>query len=451
MRDRSASATPMPVSVTVISTSGPSVQARRVTLSPLRGELDGVADHVEQHLLEPQLVGRDVRRRVRGVEAQLDPVLAGPLTHEGEHAVDGVDGREGGDLQLHPAGLDLRQVEHVVEEGEQVPTGIQDVLHVVGLTLVELTEHPLEQHLGEADHRVERGAQLVRHAREEVGLVLAGRGELAALQLELLVQARVGQRDRRLAGEGGEHVAGLVAEGAGGQPPHDERPHDPVGPHERDHHERAPAGVEQQAQVRVELDVGQVGHLHRHPRGRRPADERLVDVDAHRLELLADVVARAVGRAHAEQPALLVVLHERPAVGTGQLDGVLDDGREHLVRVEGRADRLPDLGQGLHLVDLAGQLGRPRLQRRRRARRCAGRAPPAPRRSSAGCGCARRTARRWCATPTRTPTTSSSTIIGRPDDRAVAAEPLELGQVVVGVGEHVVDLLGPAVERPRVR
>ena len=41
-------------------------------------------------------------------------------------------------------------------------------------------------------------------------------------------------------------------------------------------------------------------------------------------EPLADVVARAVGRAHAEQPALLVVLHQRPAVGGGQLDRVLD-------------------------------------------------------------------------------------------------------------------------------
>ena len=34
----------------------------------------------------------------------------------------------------------------------------------------------------------------------------------------------------------------------------------------------------------------------------------------------------------------------------------------------------------------------------------------------------------------------------RPDDRPVAGQPLELGQVVVGVGQHVVDLLGAAVQ-----
>ena len=90
-------------------------------------------------------------------------------------------------------------------------------------------------------------------------------GELAALQLELLVEPRVGQRDRRLAGERGEQVAGFVAEGARGEPTHDERSDDAVRPHERDHHQRAPAGVVEQPQVRVELDVGQVGHLHRHP------------------------------------------------------------------------------------------------------------------------------------------------------------------------------------------
>ena len=214
MRDRSDSAMPIPVSATVMSTSGPPVQARTVTLAPVGRELDGVADQVEQHLLEPQLVGGDVGRRVRGVEAELHAVLAGALAHQREHALDGVPRREGRDVQLHPARLDLGQVEHVVEQGEEVAPGVEDVLHVLGLAVVELAEHPLQQHLREADDRVERRAELVRHAREEVGLVLARRGELAALQLELLVQPRVGQRDRRLAREGREHVARLVAERA---------------------------------------------------------------------------------------------------------------------------------------------------------------------------------------------------------------------------------------------
>ena len=46
------------------------------------------------------------------------------------------------------------------------------------LALVELAEHPVQQHLGEADHRVERGAQLVGHAGQELRLVPAGDLEL---------------------------------------------------------------------------------------------------------------------------------------------------------------------------------------------------------------------------------------------------------------------------------
>ena len=63
--------------------------------------------------------------------------------------------------------------------------GREDVLEVLVLLLVELAEHPLAQHLGEADDRVQRRAQLVRHVGEELRLVLAGGFELAALLLDL--------------------------------------------------------------------------------------------------------------------------------------------------------------------------------------------------------------------------------------------------------------------------
>ncbi len=55
--------------------------------------------------------------------------------------------------------------EHVVDVGE--------------LAFVQLAEHLLVQHLGEADDRVQRRAELVRHRGEEVGLVAARRLQLA--------------------------------------------------------------------------------------------------------------------------------------------------------------------------------------------------------------------------------------------------------------------------------
>ena len=60
----------------------------------------------------------------------------------------------------------------------------------------------LPQHLGDADDGVERRAQLVAHAGEELRLVLAGDFELAALVLNFVEQPHVLDRDRRLVGEG---------------------------------------------------------------------------------------------------------------------------------------------------------------------------------------------------------------------------------------------------------
>ena len=68
----------------------------------------------------------------------------------------------------------------------------EDVLEVLRLLLVDLADHLLAQHLGEAEDRVQRRAELVRHVREEVRLVLAGRLQLAALHVER------GQREREL-------------------------------------------------------------------------------------------------------------------------------------------------------------------------------------------------------------------------------------------------------------
>ena len=174
--------------------------------------------------------------------------------------------------------------------------------------------------------------------------------------------------------------------------------------------------------------------------------KRLVDVDADRLEPVTDVPARAVRRPHPEEPTLLVVLHERPAVGAGELDGVLDDRREHLVRVERRADRLPDLGQGLHLVDLARELGRACLEHRGELDVAQGERRLLRERRQQGAGVLVERLDRGAPDGQD----ADHLVVDdhrRRDDRAVAAELLELGEVVVGVGQHVVDLVGASVDR----
>ena len=90
-----------------------------------------------------------------------------------------------------------------------------DVAQVLLLALVDVPEHPLEQHLGEAEHCVERGPELVGHAGQKLGLVPAGELELEALLLQLTVELGVLQGQGRLAGEGLQEVQRLLGESAG--------------------------------------------------------------------------------------------------------------------------------------------------------------------------------------------------------------------------------------------
>ena len=87
-----------------------------------------------------------------------------------------------------------------------------DVPEVLELALVELAEQLVEQHLREPDDRVERGAQLVRHAGEELRLVAADHLQLGRPLLEVAEQPRVEDGERGLAGERLQQLAGLLRE-----------------------------------------------------------------------------------------------------------------------------------------------------------------------------------------------------------------------------------------------
>jgi hypothetical protein len=98
---------------------------------------------------------------------------------------------EPSELQLEPAGLHLGEVKDVVDQGEKMLAGAEDVLEVLGLLLVDLTEHPFRQHLREADDGVQRGAEFMGHVGKELGLVAARRLELPAFVFDLPKQPRI--------------------------------------------------------------------------------------------------------------------------------------------------------------------------------------------------------------------------------------------------------------------
>ena len=132
-------------------------------------------------------------------EGELEPLARRRLGDQVERRLDARAQVERMPLQLQAAGVDLREVEDVVDDAEQRLAARADDLGELALARRQVG---VEQQAAHADHRVHRRADLVAHRRQERplgGVRLLGD---ARLLLEPLEQARVGHRDRRLVGEG---------------------------------------------------------------------------------------------------------------------------------------------------------------------------------------------------------------------------------------------------------
>src|SRR5262249_57914618 len=90
-------------------------------------ELDRVRQQVQQDLLDLPFVATNFTKALVHRVGQSNPATPGPLPHEREGIRDRLREMEVRELQLHPPGLDLGQIEDVVDEGEQVSTRGVDV------------------------------------------------------------------------------------------------------------------------------------------------------------------------------------------------------------------------------------------------------------------------------------------------------------------------------------
>src|SRR5256885_9656579 len=86
-------------------------------------------------------------------------------------------------MELEPPGLDMGQVEDVVDQGEKLAAAVVDRLRKFGPFRLRQLRGRLDD-LREADDRVQRRAELVRHIGEELGLHPVGflQLEVGALQ-----------------------------------------------------------------------------------------------------------------------------------------------------------------------------------------------------------------------------------------------------------------------------
>ena len=141
---------------------------------PVLRELGGVADQVDQRLAQLQLVlmhrAQAGLRIALEVEAEMVALLRDERLRRGGDVLDQRRHVEALRRQGQPPGLDLGDVEHVVDEAEQVAGGGLDLAQVrQQFGLAEILQL-LAEHLGIADHRRERRAQLVAHIGQELAL-----------------------------------------------------------------------------------------------------------------------------------------------------------------------------------------------------------------------------------------------------------------------------------------
>ena len=99
------------------------------------------------------------------------------------------------------SGLDLRQVEHLIDKAEKVsPSAVHALQRLLRFFCAE-ARRVFDHHLGQSDDGIEGRAQLMAHARYELRFVLACRLQLAILVLDLIEQAHILDRECCLVGK----------------------------------------------------------------------------------------------------------------------------------------------------------------------------------------------------------------------------------------------------------
>ncbi len=152
---------------------------------PVAGELDRVAQKVDQDLPDARRVGVDaLERRIGGVQHDHVAVVARGLAvgigQLFQKRVQIEDPRRHG----HAARIEAGDVEHVVHMAQQHIARRADGLDV---TLGLLVESERLQQIERAQHPVERRAHLVAHHRQHVGLGLLARDGAVARGFELVL------------------------------------------------------------------------------------------------------------------------------------------------------------------------------------------------------------------------------------------------------------------------
>src|SRR5688500_12321156 len=151
-------------------------------------ELGGVREQIEQDLPHAAGIADDRFRIPIDVELERSRVFIGQGADGNEEILDGSGERDGLERELDLSRLDLREVEHVVHELEQMVRRLVRSLQPVRLLFVEWAVDVVEQQRVVADDRVDGSPKLVAHRRVEPVASRHGMLELFLARMKLLVE-----------------------------------------------------------------------------------------------------------------------------------------------------------------------------------------------------------------------------------------------------------------------
>ena len=147
------------------------------------------------------------------------------------------------EVQAELAGLDLGDVEHGVDEPEQVLAVGADAREGIHRFLGQRPVEAFLHQLGVAEDGGERGPQLMAHVGDELRLVLARDLQLAALLRDLLEQAGVLNCQHRLRTERLQQIDRVLGKFARLPAPYHQRADDPICAEQRDCQQGAETGA----------------------------------------------------------------------------------------------------------------------------------------------------------------------------------------------------------------
>ena len=146
------------------------------------GEFDGIPGKVDQDLTEAQRISQQrlAGQPVGNIDRECEPFVCRPLAEDVLQIADHLAQGEGDLLEGHMRRLDLRQIENIVDQPEQVMGCDIDLVQIILLVLIRGTTQGQGRH---AHDMVHRGAQFVTHVCQKrtlreacgFGLFLGGR------------------------------------------------------------------------------------------------------------------------------------------------------------------------------------------------------------------------------------------------------------------------------------